>query len=54
MSGEWIEEDALIPYRWDLAEFRRLNRDNDETAELYQRLARQRVRHIVGMIGRRG
>lgn len=46
-TGEWVPLDQYVSYRWDLAEIRRMNRTPDETADLYTRLARQRVRFII-------
>jgi len=44
------DNDMLIAYRWDLAEIRRMQRTEEETAALYGKLARQRIRAILAAL----
>lgn len=52
MTGEWVELSQYVAYKWDLAEIARMNRTDDETADLHRRLVRQRVRHILNRLSR--
>lgn len=47
------DADALIAYRFDLAEIRRMQRTQGEAGALMRRLARQRVRFILNRLARR-
>lgn len=46
------DADALLAYLWDLAEMRRMQRTAEEIEALRVRLARMRVRFVVGRLGR--
>lgn len=52
MTGQWLSIDAAREYDWDCAEIRRMQRTEEETAALYLRLARQRIRAILGRLSR--
>lgn len=46
-------EAQITAYRFDLAALKRLTRTQAETESLYRRLARQRIRFILGRLVRR-
>lgn len=51
MSHDDWSDDAMLDYRWDLAETKRLQRTDQERAALSRRLVRQRVRFVLRCLG---
>lgn len=48
MTGAWFGPIGIsLDYCFDCAEFRRAQRPEDQAADLYRHLARQRVRFIL-------